>query len=210
MADRKTTAIGIAGLVAIAILALGAIYSLYLIYKGAASLVDDSNPTILAAIIVGCFTIVGSATVASYNARRAQERIAQEANLGRKAEVYEEFMGFLSEIMKDSKDSEELASRKYEEFFFEFASKVTIYGGPNVVRAFLDWRAVAATGDDRSLEHLQYFEKFVREMRKDLGESNKGIVENGFLGIFVVGGAAGIAEELKKDTEPQVPYGETP
>ena len=210
MADRKTTAIGISAVVVIIVLAVGALYGFYLLFKWAASFLDGSNSAILAAVIVGCFTIVGSAAVASYNARRAQERVAQEANIGRKAAVYEEFMEFLVDIMKSSKDSEELVTKEYEEFFFKFASKVTIYGGPNVVKAFLDWREVGANADDKSLEHLQYFEKFVREMRKDLGESNKGIVENGFLGIFVVGGAAGIAEELEKDSDPQVPYGETP
>lgn len=207
MADRKTTALGIIAIGIILVLTVG---TLYFLFKWAASFVDKSDPTILAAVIVGFFTIVGSVAVASYNARRAQERIAQEANLGRKAEVYEEFMGFLTEIMKNSNSSGELASNNYDKFFYKFASKVTIYGGPNVVKAFLDWRAVAASANDKSLEHLRYFEKFVREMRKDLGESNKGIVENGFLGIFVVGGAAGIAEELKKESEPQVPNGETP
>ncbi|MDE2840279.1 MAG: hypothetical protein OXM03_06585 [Chloroflexota bacterium] len=198
MADRKTTAIGIAGLIAIAILAVGALYFLYLLFRGAASFVDDSNPTILAAIIVGCFTIVGSAAVASYNARRAQERIAQEANLGRKAEVYEEFMEFLVDSLKSSKDSEEIASKDYGEFFFKFASKVTIYGGPNVVKAFAEWRESGDEGQGGKQKQLMLVEKFIREMRTDLGESNKGLADNEFLGLFVVGGKAKITEMLNR------------
>ena len=196
MADRKTTAVGIAGLVAIAILAVGALYGLYLLLKWVTGFVGDFNPTILAAIIVGCLTIVGSAFVASYNARRAQERIAQEANLGRKAGVYEEFMEFLVDLLKSSKDTEDIASKDYEEFFFKFASKVTIYGGPNVVKAFAEWRESGDEGQGGRQKQLMLVEKFIREMRTDLGESNKGLADNEFLGLFVVGGKAKITEEL--------------
>lgn len=196
MADRKTTAIGISALAAIGILTVGALYGLYLLLKWVAGFVDDFNPTVLAAIIVGCLTIVGSAFVASYNARRAQERIAQEANLGRKAGVYEEFMEFLVDLLKSSKDTEDIASKDYEEFFFKFASKVTIYGGPNVVKAFAEWRESGDESQGGNQKQLMLVEKFIREMRTDLGESNKGLADNEFLGLFVVGGKAKITEEL--------------
>ena len=198
MADRRTTGIGIAALVILVVLAVGALYGFYLLFRWAAQFVDGSNPTILAAVIVGCFTIVGSAAIASYNARCAQERVAQEANIGRKAEVYEEFMGFLVDVMKNSKDSKELASKDYDQFFFRFASKVTIYSGPRVVKAFADWRE---SGDDEHggrQRQLSLIERFIRAMRNDLGESNKGLDANEFLGLFVVGGKAKITAELDK------------
>ena len=203
MADRKTTAIGVSALVAIVILVVVTLYGLYLLLKWVAGFVDDFNPTILAAIIVGCLTIVGSAFVASYNARRAQERVAQEANIARKAEVYEEFMVFLVDIMKSGKDSQDLASRNYDDFFFKFASKVTIYGGPNVVRAFAKWRESGDDNQGGGPSQLSYVDKFIREMRTDLGESNKGLAENEFLGLFVVGGKSKITEELEKHANDQ-------
>lgn len=189
---------------------LGMLLVAFFVLKWITDLIENLEPTIVAALIVGGLTVLSSVTVASINARRAQERVAREANISRKAEVYEGFMDFLVANMKSEGDAKGQLFDRHQDFFYKFASKVTIYGGPKVVKAFLDWREIGANSDEKSLDHLQYFERFVREMREDLGESNKGIVENGFLGIFVVGGAAGIAEELRKKSELQAPNGETP
>lgn len=158
--------------------------------------VDNLDPTIAAALIVGGLTVLGSVAVSSISARRAQERVAQEANIGRKAEVYEQFMEFLVDIMKSSKDSKDLASKDYDEFFFRFASKVTIYGGPKVVRAFGEWRESGDDPEGGRRRQLSLVESFIREMRTDLGESNKGIPANQFLGLFVAGGKTKVTEEL--------------
>ena len=41
-------------------------------------------------------------------------------------------------------------------------------------------------------------DKLFREMRTDLGESNKGIATNELMGLYIIGGKSEIAKEANK------------
>ena len=150
------------------------------------------DPTAVAAVIVGAVTVIGSVFIAAFNARRARERVAVEANRAKKAEAYHAFMGILVNVMKSVKSGEAPKEQELTQIFTNFAAAAMIYGGPDVVRAFHKWRAAA----DDPKAALRLMDGMLRAMRADLGESNRGIAEYGLIGLFVVGGPAALKKSL--------------
>jgi hypothetical protein len=108
----------------------------YLAYKLVAWLVlvlPRVDPTVGAALVAGAATVVSSVYIASYNSRKARERVAFEAHREKKAEIYNEFMEMIVQIMRNTKKGKEGGDALPDdvtEFFYRFTSKVTVYGGP--------------------------------------------------------------------------------
>lgn len=175
-------------------------YFLYEIITWLASTFKNVNPSVGAAIIASTATIISSVFIASYNSRKGKERVAFEAHREKKAEVYNEFMSMVVELMRNTnegKEGDDILPENIEEFFYNFTAKVTVYGGPGVVKAYAKWRSKAAN-DDGGVSSLLLIDNLFREMRADLGESNKGIEANELLGLYIVGGKSEIAKEANK------------
>ena len=150
----------------------------------------DSN--VLVAAITVLVTVLGSVWVASFNARRASERIALEANRAKKAEAYHAFMDVIKTMVKSKGDVKSLQQRQIISAFEEFTATVVIYGGPEVVLAFGKWRQNA----DNPQAAVRLMDGILRAIRSDLGESNEGIAEQELFGLFVVGGRAALERGL--------------
>ncbi|WP_092065577.1 hypothetical protein [Desulfonauticus submarinus] len=185
------------------ILLAGLGYGGYLLIICLAKSFTRINPSVGAAIIAGATTIISSVYIASLNARKAKERVAFEAHREKKAEVYNEFLDMVIELMRNTKEGkrgDDILPENIEEFFYKFTSKILIYGGPGVVKAFSNWRSAAA--DEDPIKGLLLIDKLFMEMRADLGESNKGIKKNELLGLFIIGGKSEIAKEANKVLQP--------
>ncbi|MCD6394147.1 MAG: hypothetical protein J7M40_11640 [Planctomycetes bacterium] len=172
-------------------------YFAYEIISWLALSLKDVNPSVGAALIAGAATVISSVYIASYNSRKAKERVAFEAHREKKAEVYNEFMGMVIELIrntKEGKEGDDLLPENIEEFFYNFTAKVTVYGGPGVVKAYSNWRSASAN-DDSGVSGLPLIDKLFREMRADLGESNKRIAANELLGLYIIGGKSEIAKD---------------
>jgi len=179
-------------------------YFAYEVFSWLASSLKDVNPSVGAALIAGTATVISSVFIASYNSRKARERVAFEAHRERKAEIYNEFMGMVIELMrntKEGKEGDDLLPENIEEFFCNFTAKITVYGGPGVVKAYANWRSASAK-DDSGVNGLLLIDKLFREMRADLGESNKGIAANELLGLYIIGGKSEIAKEANNAINP--------
>ncbi len=61
------------------------------------------NPSLGSAIIAGAATVISSVFIASYNSRKAKERVAFEANKEKKAAIYNEFMDMVVQLMRNTK-----------------------------------------------------------------------------------------------------------
>ncbi|HBR55883.1 MAG TPA: hypothetical protein DEA22_00150 [Blastocatellia bacterium] len=180
------------------------VYAGYLILPWLASSIKDVNPSVGVALITGAGTVISSVFIASYNSRKAKERVAFEAHREKKAEVYNEFMGVVIELMRNAKmrkEGEDLPPKNVEAFFYKFTAKVTVYGSPGVVKAYANWRS-SSVSDDAGVMMLSLIDKLFREMRADLGESNKGIAANELIGLYVTGGKSQIAKEANNAINP--------
>ena len=138
---------------------------------------------LLVPIIVAAGTVLGSVWVATYNNRKASERVAQEANRAKKAEAYCTFMNVLLKAMGAVKSGQD-PNPVLAETFLTFTSDVVVYGNPEIVMAFEPWRE--STGDPKLALHR--IDTLLRAIRSDLGETNKRIPIGALLGLFIVGG----------------------
>jgi len=183
---------------AIGFLMLGIIgYYVFEVFSWLATSIKDVNPSVGAALIAGVATVISSVFIASYNSRKAKERVSFEAHREKKADIYNEFMSMVIELMrntKEGKEGDDVLPENIEEFFYNFTAKITVYGGPGVVKAYANWRAASAN-DETGTSSLLLVDKLFREMRTDLGESNKGIDANELLGLFIIGGKSELANQ---------------
>ena len=86
---------------------------------------------LLVPIMIAAGTVLGSVWVATYNSRKASERVAQEANRAKKAEAYRTFMNVLLKTMKAVKSGQD-PNPILAETFLTFTSDVVVYGNPEV------------------------------------------------------------------------------
>jgi len=162
------------------------------------------NSSVGAALIAGTATIITSVFIASYNARKAKEKVAFEAHREKKAEIYNKFMEMVIQLMRNTKagkEGDDVLPENIEEFFYNFTAKITVYGGPGVVKAYANWRTESVREESKS-KSLLLIDTLFREMRTDLGESNKGIEENELLGLFIIGGKSELAKAANKTLQP--------
>jgi len=163
--------------------------------------VKDVNPSVGAAIIVSAATIISSVFIASYNSRKAKEKVAFEAHRGKKAEIYNEFMEVILQLIrniKSKKEGDDVLPENIEEFFLNFIAKITVYGGPGVVNAYSKWQSAPVSNDESKEKKLLLVDAIFREMRRDIGESNKGIGTNELLGLYIIGGESAITKANNK------------
>lgn len=147
---------------------------------------------LLVPIIVAAGTVLGAVWVATYNNRKASERVAQEANRAKKVEAYRTFMDVLVKVMGSVKSGQD-PNPALAEAFLTFTSDVVVYGNPKVVMAFESWREA----HNNSQLALRRLDTLLRAVRSDLGESNKGIPRDSLLGLFIVGGRAELQKVLR-------------
>ncbi len=176
-------------------IAIVLVYNIHLLIGWLSRSSDEIDPTIVAAIVAASATIIVSIYASTYNARKANELTAREANRAKKAEAYNGFLKILVQSIGNVKNKSRQSgalSKGLADTFLELTSTIMIYGGPKVVTTFGEWRQ--ATEDPQKL--IVLCDKLLREMRSDLGESNKGITDNDILSLFIVGGK----DELNKVT----------
>ncbi|MEM6506654.1 MAG: hypothetical protein AAF711_14555 [Planctomycetota bacterium] len=164
-------------------------YMGFVAVKWLTNALSEIRPELGVALIAASATIVSSVYIASFNARRAKEVAAYEAHRARKASSYDNFMKQVVQIMRNTKagkSGQSILPKDIEDFFFEFNAEITVYGGPGAVKAYSNWRNASSKGEDH--DQLQLINKLFQEMRKDLGESNKGIANNELIGLFIAGG----------------------
>ncbi len=187
-------------LIAFGVLLVGiSAYFLYQMLVWLGSSLKDVNASVGVALIAGATTIISSVSIASYNSRKAKEQVAFADHRAKKAEIYNEFMDIVIQLIRNTKAGKkgnDLMPQNIEEFFYKFTSKVTIYGGPGVVKAYANWRSESAKPESTP-DTLPLIDTLFREMRSDLGESNRGIDPNKLLGLYVTGGKS----EIKSTTD---------
>lgn len=175
-------------IIGLAFIAIGC-YMAYLFLLWLVTFLQNTNPTIGTGIIAGSVTIISSVWIASYNARKAKERAAFEAHKEYKLQLYLDFMNQITGLLKKNKSQGskgEVLPKDLEGFFFNFTSKIMVYGGPAVIKAYGNWRLSSNTQDPQ--KSLLLMDRLFMEIRLDIGESNREIGPNELLGLLILGG----------------------
>ena len=187
---------GIIGTIILIILIVLALYGLiqvaFAMIGCVTSQTAKADPTVVAALITGAGTILGSVFITSYNSRLAQERAAEEANRGKKAEIYNIFVMSFVDTLNTYRGKEEKPNKEDLSLMGEFASQIVVHGGPAVIRAYgiLQRRATLQllagnTSRQADSEIFDLLESLLLKMREELGVSNKEIKKDDLLRLFV-------------------------
>jgi len=172
------------GLLALAILG-GVCYGLYAaVTKTIASIgaLDEETAT---AIIAACATVIVSVATLVYNQRRTKAREIANSHRPQKIDIYKYFMekavvGLLRASKEDRTETEQFQT-DLQDLFFNFTGDVIVWGSPGVIKAYSDFRA-CGEGDQGILLKL---DGMLREIRKDLGNSNWGLNQGDLIALFL-------------------------
>ena len=148
-----------------------------------------ADPNVQASIMVGSLGLAGTLYTVHYNARRSREQLAFQEHRKIKVDLYRRFLGKLSEMIAGANSSEREESQEdLENFFNEFVWDLLLFGGPNVIRFFSEWKSRASAENLDNQEALLSLGRLIREMRNDIGETNSKIDERDILGALLEGG----------------------
>jgi hypothetical protein len=156
------------------------LYYLYLIFEAVVAGAKQLEPSVYVPLTVTVFTAVLGLGATLYTQNRTRLREIESAHRERKLEIYLEFLKFIETALLSAKpelggkplDETELARK-----LLEFRTKAVLWGSPGVLRAVSKMTSGPPSGP---LEIFDLLEKIQREMRKDIGLSNRGLEKDFF------------------------------
>lgn len=133
----------------------------------------DSNVSI--AIIAGSATILASTLTVVITRYYQAKRDRETAHIDKKIDLYDEFLITLFEIFSGD-DKEKRTNKNLIPFLREIQRKITLWSGPEVIRAYAEWHSVLTTQEHipKAKGMIKMIDFFLA-LRKDLGHSNRGI-----------------------------------
>lgn len=166
---------------AIAILLLALVVLKYFV-----GLLLSIDKQVAASIIAASATLLAAVGVALYSQRRIKKREVAEAHRPQKIEVYSQFMQTIVQVFLRSKDtgadnSTEGFVKEFEEFFMSFTKGLIVWGSPGVIRAWQTFRRTSSSG----ATVLPLVDDILREIRRDLGNSNWGLQRGDLIKLFL-------------------------
>lgn len=168
------------------LLIAGAMYGGYLFLKYIGNLLLSLDKQFAATIIATSGTVLAAVGVAVYSQRRTKVREIAEAHRPIKIEVYKEWMETIGTVLKRTKDetadnSTEAFGKEFLDFFVGFTSNLIVWGSPGVLKAYENFRR----GSVSEYEVLLIVDDMLREIRKDLGNSNRGIKRGDLIKLYL-------------------------
>ncbi len=163
-----------------------AIYAGYTFVRYLANLLLSIDKQLATAIIAASGTFLAAVLVALYSQRRTKDREIAEAHRPQKIEVYKSFMETIAGLLKRTKDestdnSQEAFNKEFLEFFVAFTRDLIVWGSPGMIKAYYKFRT--NTTSDATV--LLLMDDILREIRKDLGNSNWSLKRGELIRLFL-------------------------
>ena len=140
---------------------------------------------IAAAIIAFTGTVIAGIGAVVISQQRAKAREIAESHRPNKTKLYTEFITQVVGIMRKHKGGKTLdavATEKLEDFFFDFTTRVMLWGSPSVLQHYGAFRRVGEKTDPNILLLL---DDILQAMRKDLGLSNWGLARGDLIKMLL-------------------------
>ncbi|HCG6851660.1 TPA: hypothetical protein NJ269_002503 [Vibrio parahaemolyticus] len=106
-----------------------------------------------------------------------REREIEEAHRQKKVEIYNDFLTLVSAFMQGTNHNNKKKLPNQQKIFDEFEkfqNGILLWGGPQVIQAFLDYRKSSAGSQD-SLTIFRHVDALYKALREDIGLSNEGL-----------------------------------
>lgn len=168
------------GLGLIAVVIVGGFFAV----RAAVGFLTSASPQ-LGSAVVGAGGLVAVALVANVWSKQLEhKRQIQEEQRKKKAEVYEEFMGFWFGLLTGNESEEDPSGfqTKVENYIRSFTHKLAAWGSEAFLKEYRIFKEKIKYDPDGALLD---FEKVLLAIRTDLGYSNKGLNRGDLLKIFL-------------------------
>ena len=136
--------------------------------------------TVAAPTIIGAGAVIVSVSSIPLTNYFIKVREIERESRRRKAQIYEEFIVFIFKVIGPNKPSEEKIQKK----FAEFAPKIILWGGSDLLQAWIKVRRIHVPSTE-GIDMLLVWEELLLAIRKELGHSNKGLQQWDVLRVFV-------------------------
>jgi len=171
-------------LLALAVL-VGVVYGTWWLLAQLFAWVMVQPSQIAAAIIAFAGTVIAGIGAVVISQQRAKARDIAESHRPKKTKLYTEFIMQVVGIMREHREGKTLdasATRKLEDFFFDFTTQVMLWGSPSVLKHYGAFRRVGEKPDPNILLLL---DDILKAMRKDLGLSNRALARGDLIKMLL-------------------------
>jgi len=179
-------AVAVILLVAIGALVVGFVFSVWKIAHALPHILSSSRPEVLAAAIATSGTILLGLSVHLFEKMFSKNRDISEAHRPHKIEIYrsflEKFIGFVQTSKNRNDKQNEAELKKMEKFIHQFNRESILWASPKVLQLYKQFSTKASNDSVRSLEVMDHL---LREIRKDLGHSNRGLKKGDLMKVFL-------------------------
>jgi hypothetical protein len=149
------------------------------------------DPNILVAVIAGSVTILGYFIARYFEKKKVIEQQIREQKLP----AYEEFVDFLFDIFKKTKDGRKFNDKDIKElgeFYWEMNKKAILWLSDKTLKSYSTWKSMTSDYADKenrseveNLNILFALETLLLDFRNDIGHDNKNIEKGDILKIFI-------------------------
>lgn len=178
---RKQLASLVIGVVLLSILGLG----VYFFVSALLTKLNALSSDLAKAIVAGAVTLF-AAIVTVVLGKIWEQRTKIQADLReRKIPVYEQQIATFFQVLFAQKQGKAAPSeQEIQKAFLEFTQKLIVWGGPEVIRAWSDFRAHNWSGGTPA-QGFARLDALLKAIRKELGNSNAGLKPGELMMLFI-------------------------
>lgn len=151
----------------------------WLLYGWVSSVLEQTDPAVLTAVLGGSFTVIASVAAVVLSQRSIKKRQIEDAHREFKSELYSEFIEKIAEMIRTKgaalpdKGSDAELPEELMQYFYSFHSKLILWGSPGVIKSYLHFRnmTVNPKKSQQPCDIVLAVDGIYRCMRKDLGAS---------------------------------------
>lgn len=143
------------------------------------------DAVVIVALITGSVSIIG-VVISSIVSKIIEYRQNTKRYLyGKKEEPYAEFIDMVYKIQEKIKAEEEYSEEEMLKDLFSFSKKLTLWGSNKVIKKWLEFRSKSIDQIINPTETLFMLEEIIFEIRKDKGQSKRGLKQGDILSFFI-------------------------
>ncbi len=168
----------------------GIVYGIGLLSMRAIRALSGFESEFAAALVATSGTVLIGIITLVLTQRESKRRDIREAHRVEKVAIYKRFMDTaIVDMLKRTTGGTELSDDQmvqlYQEFFITFTADMIIWGSPGVIQAFRRFRIGTANQPQNAQNALMLIDELLREIRKDLGNSNWRIAPGDLFSAFL-------------------------
>lgn len=138
-----------------------------------------------AALIAAATTVLVATLTVTLGKYFERQKELDALHRDKKLEIYDQFLTqFFSVWFTEGKAAEGEQTPDMVAFFRNFTGKLVLWGGPEVVQVFAEWKEHLAAGRPDA-QSVFLTEKFLNAIRSDLRHSSKGLARGWFARLFL-------------------------